>query len=179
VSLLNFGQPDDGVIQMAYVVEDIHAAMRQWAEQLKVGPWFLLDHFTGVDPAYRGQRIEADVALAMGFGGHMMIELIQPRDNAPSVYREVIEKRGYGFHHWGIGSRDFDRDVEAYRSRGAELAFSCRVPSGGRVAYMDTTAQLPGMVELIKLGADFEPIFTGFYRASLGWDGRDPVRPFA
>jgi Glyoxalase/Bleomycin resistance protein/Dioxygenase superfamily len=179
MSLLNFGQPDDGVVQMAYVVEDIQRAMRQWAEQLKVGPWFLLEHFTGVDPLYRGKPSEADVAIAMGFAGHMMIELIQPNNDAPSVYREVIDQRGYGFHHWGIASKDFDRDVTAYKQRGAELAFFARVPSGGRIAYMDTTAQLPGMVELIELGADFEPMFTGFYRASLGWDGKHPVRRFA
>jgi hypothetical protein len=179
MSLLNFGQPDNGIIQMAYVVEDIHAAMAQWVEQLKVGPWFLLEHFSGVDPSYRGQRSAADVAIAMSFAGHMMIELIQPNNDAPSVYRETIQKHGYGFHHWGIGSADFDRDVETYRKHGAELAFLARVPSGGRVAYMDTTAQLPGMVELIELGADLEPMFTAFYRATLGWDGQNPVRPFA
>jgi Glyoxalase/Bleomycin resistance protein/Dioxygenase superfamily len=179
MSLLNFGQPEDGIIQMAYVVEDIRRAMDQWVEQLHAGPWFLFEHFTGVDPSYRGGPSEADVAIAMGFSGHMMIELIQPNDNAPSVYRETIEKRGYGFHHWGVGSKDFDRDVETYRKRGAELAFFARVPSGGRIAYMDTTAELPGMVELIELNADFEPIFTGFYRASLGWDGKDRVRIFA
>lgn len=179
MSLLNFGQPDDGIIQMAYVVEDIHRAIERWVDQLKVGPWFLLEHFTGVDASYRGQPSEADVAIAMSFAGHMMIELIQPNNHAPSVYRETIGQRGYGFHHWGVGSKDFDRDVGTFRKRGAELAFFLRVPSGGRVAYMDTTAELPGMVELIELGADFEPIFTGFYRASLGWDGKDPVRPFA
>lgn len=178
MSLLNFGQPDDGIIQMAYVVEDIQAAMNHWVDQLKVGPWFLLEHFSGVDPSYRGQPSHADMAIAMSFAGHMNIELIQPNNNAPSVYREIIEKRGYGFHHWGIGSRNFDRDVEAYQRRGAELAFLARVPSGGRVAYMDTTASLPGMVELLELGADFEPMFTGFYRAALGWDGKNPVRPF-
>lgn len=178
MSLLNFGQPEGGILQMAYVVEDIHEAMKQWVEQLKVGPWFLLEHFTGVDASYRGKASEADVAIAMSFAGHMNIELIQPNNSAPSVYREAIEKRGHGFHHWGIGSKDFDGDVEKYRKRGAELAFFAKVPSGGRVAYMDTTAQLPGMVELIETGADFEPIFTGFYRASLGWDGKDPVRLF-
>jgi hypothetical protein len=179
MSLLNFGQPDDGVVQMAYVVEDIHNAMKQWAEQLKVGPWFLLEHFTGAEPSYRGNPSEAEVAIAMSFAGHMMIELIQPNNHAPSVYRETIDKRGYGFHHWGLASQHFYRDVDVWRKRGAELAFYLRVPSGGRVAYMDTTASLPGMVELIELGAEFKPMFTRFYAAALTWDGKNPVRPFA
>jgi hypothetical protein len=57
----------------------------------------------------------------------------------------------------GIGSKDFGRGV----------------------ALHGHYAQLPGIVELIELGADFEPMFTGFYRASLGWDGKLPVLPFA
>jgi hypothetical protein len=44
---------------------------------------------------------------------------------------------------------------------------------------MDTTADLPGMVELIELGASFDSVFSSFYRATIGWDGNDPVRRFA
>lgn len=177
MSLVSFGQPDDGIIQMAYVVKDINRAMHQWVQNLNVGPWFLIDHFTGINPEYRGQPSQADVALAMSFAGHMNVELIQPNSDAPSVYRETIQTRGYGFHHFGVATAKFDQDVERYRSGGADLAFSLRVPSGGRVAYMDTK-HLPGMLELIELGAQFESTFNRFYRASIGWDGQDPVRPF-
>jgi len=179
MSLVGFGQPDDGIIQMCYVVPDIRAAMNLWIDKLKVGPWFLLDHFSGVSPKYRGRDSKADVSLAMSFAGHMNIELIQPNDAEPSVWREWIEKRGYGFHHWGRATRNFDRDVAHYQAQGHELAFLAGVPSGGSVAYMDTTAQLPGYVELIELGAGFEPIFSKFYRASIGWDGQEPVRSLA
>jgi len=178
MALVGFGQPDDGIIQMAYVVQDIRAAMAEWTAKLRVGPWFLLDHFTGINPMYRGQPSRAEVALAMSFAGHMNIELIQPLNDAPSVYREGIERRGYGFHHWGKASAQFDRDLAHYRSAGHDVGFMCEVPSGGRVAYMDTTATLPGFVELIELGGAFEPVFSRFYRASIGWDGADPVRSF-
>jgi len=149
----------------------------------------------------------------------MMIELIQENSAAPSVYRETIEKRGYGFHHWGVATRDFDRSVAEYEAAGHELAFFARVPTGGRVAYMDTTRcsqsrttdlrpvrffdraqrtlrpvrffdraqrtlrpvrfDLPGMVELIELGAAFDEVFSRFYCETIGWDGREPVRAFA
>lgn len=178
MGLVGFGQPDDGIIQMCYVVPDIRAAMNTWINKLKVGPWFLLDHFTGTDPKYRGRDSSADVSIAMSFAGHMNIELIQPNDDAPSVYREWIERRGYGFHHWGRASLDFDRDVAKYEAAGHELVFLAGVPSGGHVAYMDTTAELPGYVELIGIGAGFEPLFSKFYRASIGWDGSEPIRSF-
>jgi hypothetical protein len=163
---------------MAYVVLDIHRAMEQWVSKLKVGPWFLLPNFTGIEPQYRGEPSRAEVSLAMSFAGHMNVELIQPNNDAPSVYGEVLETRGPGFHHFGVATANFDRDMERYRAAGHELAFFLRVPSGGRVAYMDTTAQLPGFVELIELGGAFEPVFNSFYRATIGWDGKDPVRSF-
>jgi hypothetical protein len=178
MGLVSFGQPDNGVIQTAYVVSDIREAMNRWVKELKVGPWFLLEHFAGEDAKYRGGPSNAEVAIAMSFAGHMMIELIAPTNNAPSVYQEMIEKRGYGFHHWGVATSNFDGDVEQHRARGHELAFFARVPSGGRVAYMDTTAELPGMVEMIELGASFDPIFGRFYDATIGWDGKDPIRSF-
>jgi hypothetical protein len=175
---VGFGQPDDGVIQMAYVVADLRAAMEQWSRSLKVGPWFVLEHFSGLDPVYRGEPSRAEIALAMSFAGHMNIELIQPMNDAPSVYREVIERRGYGFHHWGVATWDFDAAVARYERAGHTLACQFAVPSGGRVGYMDTTAVLPGYTELIELGGAFEEVFGRFYRASLGWDGKDPVRSF-
>jgi Glyoxalase/Bleomycin resistance protein/Dioxygenase superfamily len=179
MSLLGFGQPRNGIFQMAYVVEDIEASMRRWIDQLHVGPWFLLEHFTGVNGTYRGQRADADVALAMSHAGHMLVELIQLNDDKPSVWKEGIERFGHGFHHFGVGTLDYDAELAKHLEEGHELAFDCSVPTGGRVAYVDTTAELPGYVELIELDDATDTAFTRFYAASLAWDGSDPIRPFA
>ncbi|WP_448608763.1 VOC family protein [Geodermatophilus sp. URMC 60] len=176
---LGFGQPRDGIIQLAYVVEDIRAAMAHWTTVLRVGPWFLLDSFTGVDPVYRGQPSRADVAIAMGFAGHMQIELIQPKDDHPSVHRETVDQRGYGFHHFGVVTDDVDTAIADLESRGHTLAFRAGVPTGGEVAYLDGGTALPGMIELIEYGPGMDETFTAFWRASLAWDGSDPIRPFA
>ena len=176
--LYDFGAPVGGLIQMAYIVEDIQAAAHQWIEQLKVGPWFILDSFTGGDPVYRGSPSQAEVAIGMAYSGSMMIELIQLKDEHPSVYREMRDRSGYGFHHFGLASENLDADLKAYESRGFELAFLAGVPTGGRVAYLDTDGQMPGFVELIETGPAMEAHFTGYRRAALGWDGSNPIRPF-
>jgi hypothetical protein len=178
MSLLGFGQPQDGVFQMAYVVEDIDAGMRHWIEQLHVGPWFLLQSFTGEQPTFRGEPSEAEVALAMAHAGHMLVELIQLKDDKPSVWREGVERLGYGFHHFGVGTLDYDRELARHVEQGHHLAFECAVPTGGRVAYVDTTDVLPGYVELIEMDAATDAAFTRFYAQSLAWDGSDPIRPF-
>jgi Glyoxalase/Bleomycin resistance protein/Dioxygenase superfamily len=177
-AMLGFGQRVGQVIQMAYVVEDIRASIDWWINDAKTGPWFLLDHFWAEDQVYRGQPSKADVAIAMGFAGHMCIELIQPLDNHPSVYREIIEQRGFGFHHIGIGVADVDAEIPAYEARGYELAFRAEVPTGGAVAYLDGGAANPGFLELIPASPGMDEVFTKFWRAGAEWNGRDPVRPF-
>jgi len=176
---LDFGQPERGIIQMAYVVTDIQRAMDLWINKLKVGPWFLLDSFTGPDQRYRGGPAQADVKIAMAFAGHMQIELIQPKDDHPSVYREMIERRGHGFHHVGIACDDVDAEIPSYLARGYSLAFTASVPTGSHVAYLDGGDAHPHFVELIPATPGMDTAFTAFWRASIGWNGKDPIRPFA
>jgi hypothetical protein len=178
MTTFGFGQSMGQIIQMAYVVEDIHAAIDWWARDAKTGPWFLLDSFLGPDQTYRGAPSQADVSIAMAFAGHMQIELIQPKDGHPSVYRETINKRGYGFHHVGIACTDVDAEIAMYESRGYTLAFRAAVPTGGAVAYLEG-ATGPGFVELIPATQGMDEAFTAFWQASVNWDGHDPVRPFA
>lgn len=174
----DFGQPLTGIIQMAYVVDDIHAAMASWRQSAHLGPWFHLERWTPDPATYRGQRSEATITLAMAFSGALLIELIQPLDDKPSVYKETIERTGYGFHHFAVGSNDFEADVRRYEQHGYSLAFQARVPTGGRVGYLDTKGSLPGFIEVIENGPEMERVFTKFHRAAIQWDGSEPVRAF-
>jgi hypothetical protein len=175
---LGFGQQVGQVIQIAYTVQDIRAAMDWWVKNGKTGPWFLLDSFTGPEQRYRGGPTTADIKLAMAFAGHMMIELIQPLDEQPSVYRETISQRGFGFHHVGIAVADVEAERRSYEGRGYHVAFSTPVPSGGTVYYMGDGPDAPGFIELIPATAGMDELFTKYWRASVGWDGRDAIRPF-
>jgi hypothetical protein len=41
MKMLGFGQAIGQIMQMAYVVEDIEAAIEWWTRDAKTGPWFL------------------------------------------------------------------------------------------------------------------------------------------
>jgi catechol 2,3-dioxygenase-like lactoylglutathione lyase family enzyme len=176
---LGFGQSVGGITQMAYVVEDMERAIDWWVRDMRTGPWFLLESFCGPDHVYRGSPSPADVRIAMAFAGHMQIELIQPKDQHPSVYREMIERRGYGFHHVGIACEDVDAEIPAYLAQGYILAFIAGVPTGGHVCYLDGGPAKPHYIELIPATPGMDAAFTAFWRASVGWNGRAPIRPFA
>ena len=173
-----FGQQAGQIVQMAYVVPDIRDAMAWWIKECRVGPWFLVEHFAGPGQIYRGQPSLASVSIAMAFAGHMSIELIQPEDGHPSVYKDIIDRRGYGFHHIGIGVEDAGAERRACEARGYVTAFEAPVPSGGSVYYMDDGRNEPGMIELIPATPGFDDMLTRYWRASIDWNGNDPVRPF-
>lgn len=174
--LLPSGQPYQGIMQTAYVVKDIRQSIGEWVSNLKVGPWFLAEHFVGINPMYRGRMVDADIAIAHSFAGHLNIELIQPNDDKASVYKEVINSRGYGFHHWGIATPDADADIKRYEATGLEVAFRVDIPGGGRAAFLDTHGALPGFVELIEIGSTAERGMSSIYAAALCWDGSNPIR---
>ena len=178
MTTFGFGQSTGQIVQMAYVVRSIRPAIDWWIKDGHAGPFFLLDSFTGADQRYRGQPTKADVSIAMGFAGHMMIELIQPRDNEPSVYKEIIDARGYGFHHVGIAFEDCEAERVVYEGRGYHTAFSAPVPSGGTVYYMGEGANAPGFVELIPATPGMDEMFTRYWQASVNWNGEQPIRPF-
>jgi len=174
MALLNFGQPDGGILQVAYTVADIEKAMASYLHQMKIGPWFVRT-FTPKQGLYRGKPTEIRLTVALAFSGHVMHELIQQHNDVPSVYRELIDKRGHGFHHWGVASTHFDRDCEAYCRRGCQVAFSDTTP-GSRVTYFDSLRDMPGMMEVIEMDEARERRYTKMYVESLAWDGSEPIR---
>ena len=174
--IMNFGQPADGIIQTAFIVEDIRAAMELFTRQLNVGPWFWRER--GVFPwqEYKGKPTDVELSIAMGYSGSMQYELMQQLNDAPSVYMDVVKKRGYGPHHFGVGAPDYAARCKHYRDAGFELHYEAEVSGGNRVAYFDTMDVLGVMTEVINMSPATEAMFTSFQQASVGWDGRDPVR---
>ncbi len=179
-SYFGFGQPTNSIIQYAYVVPDIHIAMQEWSNTLGLGPWYIAEDFgVGADSMYRGEPAKALLDVALSFSGHIQVELIQMKDDNPSVFKETVSAQGgFGFHHYGRATTNFDDDHASYLSQGYEVLFTDRAPpNGNRIAYFDKRDGLPGMIELMEADAGLDELFTKIYESSIGWDGDNPVRP--
>ncbi len=173
----SFGQRENSVIQVAYTVADIDAGMRHYSELLRIGPWFLVGPFVPAKGIYRGHPTGMSLSIAVAFAGEVMIELIAQHDDEPSVYQETLRARGaHGFHHWAIGARDFDATVAGYKARGYAEVFSDISPRGVRIVYLDTCADVPGMLEIIEMTAGVEAQYQMMYRAAKDWDGTHTVQ---
>ncbi len=164
-------------MQIAYVVNDLDSALEHWTGTMGVGPFFVMENLEIISPQYRGKPTDIEFTIALGYSGTMCVELIKQHDDTPSVYRELLQRApDGGFHHWGVGTEQFDDDVARYQSNGHDLAFCGTVAVGDRYAYMDTQESLGGMVELIKLTPVVRELFGNLEAAALNWDGTDPVR---
>lgn len=182
---MGFGGRSGEICQMAYVVKDIDEAIAWWIEKMGVGPWFVLDSFGGEGHVFRGQPCTSYVKIAMSFAGSMNIELLQCLDDEPSVYKETVDKVGYGFHHFGlaIDGDEIEDEVKRRVAKGEVLAHRAPVPTGGSVAYFEGGAMkdgsvAPGFVELIPATDGMDAGFTAFWEQTRNWDGKDPIRPF-
>jgi hypothetical protein len=176
ISRFTFGQREDSIIQVAYTVPDIAESMRRYSELLHIGPWFLVGPFVPAKGIYRGTPTDMTISLGVAFAGQVMIELIEQHDDKPSVYQETLKLRGaHGFHHWAIGARDFDAAVAHYNAQGFPTVFSDISPRGVRVIYVDTSAVLPGMLEIIEMTPGAEAQYQTMFDAVQTWDGKSHV----
>lgn len=106
-----------------------------------------------------------------------MIELIRQHDDGPSAYRDMFDPGEQGLHHVAFWSDDYAEDVKAYVEAGFETAMEMEIRDGLEVAYIDTTAVLGHMVELLPRDRSVVELFDFVRLASRGWDGTDLVVP--
>lgn len=175
----NTQRPRKRILQTAFVVRDVYESARAFLDLYGIGPWFVFEHYPAKELRYRGSPAAMDFTIGASFTGSMMIELIQQNDDAPSAYKDVIATRGYGFHHLAIPSYDYENDLAHFRQLGFAVANECTAPSehgGGRAAYIDTTARLPGMIELMEIVPQLSAALSELEATVANWDGTDPIR---
>jgi hypothetical protein len=75
-----------------------------------------------------------------------------------------------------VGSDRFEEDLARYAALGYDEAYTDLLPSGSRIVYVDSTRDLPGMIELIEYTEAPEQVYDAIQRAAIARDGREPIR---
>jgi hypothetical protein len=176
----NWGQPLDGMIQMAFVVDDLQAAMRRYGDALRIGPWFLAEHFAFEKLSYLGRPAAPDISLSLGFSGGMMIELIQQHCATPSPYLDAQGRPLCGFHHWAVAAAPdaYAARLKALTGQGYPQVLDAVVAVGSRAAYVAAGPALGGMIELIEITPVVEGLFAHIRNSSMAGYPAGTVLPF-
>ena len=85
---------------------------------------------------YRGEPSDLVASIALANSGPLQIELIQQRNDAPSMYRDFLEAGHEGCSTSLTGRRGFDADLERLGAAGYEIGQSGE--AGGRTGGSST-----------------------------------------
>jgi catechol 2,3-dioxygenase-like lactoylglutathione lyase family enzyme len=164
--------------QLGYVVHDIEAAMDYWSRTLGVGPWFYNPKVPIRNYRYRGESHEPHNSVALANSGFVQVELIQTRNDVPSMYRDFLEAGRTGLQHVAYWTADYDADLARLSALGFVPVMSGEVGERGRFIYFDTEYHPGTVIELSEVAGPKGRMFDLIRSASERWDGSDPVRPF-
>ena len=165
--------------QVAYVVPDIEAAMDHWSRVLGVGPWYYNPRVPIRHYHYRGQNYEPHNSVALANAGGLQIELLQTRNDVPSMYRDFLRAGHQGVQHVAYWTEHFDADLARAQAAGFEVCMGGEVGENGRFVYFEDRSTLPGTtIELSEVAGPKGKLFRLIREAAIDWDGTDPVRAF-
>jgi catechol 2,3-dioxygenase-like lactoylglutathione lyase family enzyme len=141
------------VMQIAFVVTDLEAALRRWADALDVKPWraYTLGPPRLQGTTVRGESVTFSFRHALAWSGRLQVELIQPLDG-PTIFAEHLAQHGEGVHHVGIVVPDHAAASALLVERGFTLLQSGHgfgLDGSGRFAYFEPPHGIGTIVELI------------------------------
>ena len=167
-----------GVRQVGYVVRDIERAMIEWS-RLGVGPWFYKGHVNSTEFRYHGRPSALPaLSIALAQSGDVQLELIQQRNDAPSLYLDTLARNGECAQHLAYWTRDhFDEWGALLLARGFVEGHAGRMGAlRGRYAYFVNPHLPSAMIEISETTGGKAEYFETIRLASVGWDGSEPIR---
>jgi len=168
------------ISEVCYVVRDLEKSVHTWARTAGAGPFYLVDAVPQniVD---RGRPSTAAFRPVLGFLGSTVIELIQPMDEQPSLWREILDTRGETVHHIyprmrPLTEAEYDAEVSRYEADGLQVAWSSYAPPFGRNCFFDALGRIGCFIEVLEINEMAWQFASAMHREHLAFDGGRPLR---
>ena len=135
----------DRFFQLGYVVRDLDKAMASYNRRF--GPAEF--QVAIAEPEYPHTR-----RVAMVYQGPVMIELIEPNPEVPSIYVDYIpeDDSGIRFHHTGHLVDDYQETLRRLAAEGYNTPYKLSYGDVNDCCYTDMRAELGHYVEHVRLG---------------------------
>lgn len=164
------------VRQNGYVVRDIEAAMEYWTQSLGVGPFFFIEKVPVQNFRYRGAPSDLQMSVALANSGPLQVELIQQRNDAPSMYRDFLEGGGEGLQHIAFWVEEFDAALGEAIRLGWREGHSGEIGADGRFVYLDSPGHPGNVIEISEVSGAKGKFFESVRESAETWDGTTPIR---
>jgi hypothetical protein len=150
------------IFQIAWVVNDIGAAEKQFTDRYGVRSWLRIPDvaFGPTACSYRGAPADYSIHVSLGYAGGQQLELIQPVSGV-NLYTEFLDAHGPGLHHIAWIPDDFDASIAGLRSENIEILQDGVFEGVGmEFAYIEG-GPIGSYIELMKLSDDMRALFDG------------------
>jgi methylmalonyl-CoA/ethylmalonyl-CoA epimerase len=144
----------DGIAQVALIVEDLDVTVENFWKLYGIGPWYFYTYGKPLVKwmTYHGQPSEYKMRIALSYLGPMRIELIELGEG-DTVYADHVREHGYGVHHLGILVEDMEAALDEAAAAGVKMlqdGSGFGRDGDGHYAYLDTEGEIGVMLELIE-----------------------------
>jgi hypothetical protein len=148
------------LLQICFVTHKLEESAG-WFSQMTGLPMPPVSYAADPDKAqavYHGRPARIGCRIMMFHFAHIDLEFIEPGPE-PSAWRDLLERKGPGFHHLAFKTRNLTRDTAALEGAGHTMLQRGEFQSGtGRYAYFDTeSGPLGGLIELLEFDRDKQP----------------------
>ena len=161
--------------QLGYVVRDIEAAMEHWGKLFDVGPWFYVDPLPVGEFRYYGEASDPHLSIAITYSGATQLELIQQRNDAPTMYRDFLAAGHEGLQHVCYFPEAYDEMLARALADGYVVGQQGS-SNRGPFVYLATEGHPGTVVELAAYTAVRRRQFEAIHEVCEAWDGSDPIR---
>ncbi|MFM0673369.1 VOC family protein [Paraburkholderia sediminicola] len=163
--------------QLCFTVENLDEALPQFSAMFGAGPWFILPEIPAhMDrTTYRGVPTPLGARIALGYSGDLMYELVCPRPDSRSIFKEWADRYGFGLHHFGFLVTDFNATIDAIDTSGLERLTTSTTPRGARVVMVQGREPLGVIEEYIELIPSSENFYAFMRLEAMRWDRRELV----
>jgi hypothetical protein len=143
-----------------------------------VGPFYYIDRVKCDWFTYRGEPSPVEMSIALGNTGDLQIELIQQRNDAPSMYMDFLNAGREGLQHMSWWTTDYQAQYDRAIAAGFKVGHEGQIGGPqGRFVYFDTETHPGTVIEMSDISGAKGKFFEHIRKAAIGWDGTDPVRP--
>jgi catechol 2,3-dioxygenase-like lactoylglutathione lyase family enzyme len=144
----------NGVAQVALIVEDLDQAVENYHRLFGIGPWHFYTYGKPLvkQMSYQGEPAEYSMRLALSYLGPLRIELIELGEGQ-TVYADYVREHGYGVHHLGILVDDMQAALAEAEAAGLTMTqdgAGFGRDGDGRYAYLNTEEAIGVALELIE-----------------------------
>lgn len=139
------------IVQIGILAHDVRKTAKKWADflQVEVPEIEVSPGYEKSQAVYRGKPCHALLYQAFFDFDNIQVEIIQPADDTPSIWRECLDRDGEGLHHISFGVKNMAGNIEKCEELGMPVLQKGEYPNG-RYAYLDALGSLKVILELLE-----------------------------